>query len=137
MTEPEPVPPYTPDWDEAARRDDLIAEFAASFRAEVERQRRNRTDGRAALQKELEKVARSIDRALAFILDGDGDPGSVRAKLAELEARKRDLERQLGQRLLENLVRVAQRVRLLQRVQVLALQVLDELEQLGALVAHL
>ena len=78
-------------------RDDLIAEFAASFRAEVERQRRNRTDGRAALQKELEKVARSIDRALAFILDGDGDPGSVRAKLAELEARKRDLERQLGQ----------------------------------------
>lgn len=23
--EPEPVPPYTPDWDEAARRDDLMA----------------------------------------------------------------------------------------------------------------
>ena len=77
-------------------RDDLIAEFAASFRAEVERQRRSRTDNRPALQRELEKVSRSIDRALAFILEGDGDPGSVRHKLKELEARKRDLERQLS-----------------------------------------
>ncbi|MBU9700028.1 recombinase family protein [Rhodobacteraceae bacterium HSP-20] len=77
-------------------RDDLIAEFAASFRAEVERQRRSRTDNRPVLQKELEKVSRSIERALAFILEGDGDPGSVRHKLKELEARKRDLERQLS-----------------------------------------
>ena len=77
-------------------RDDLIAEFAASFRAEVERQRRSRTDNRPALQRELERVSRSIDRALAFILEGDGDPGSVRHKLKELEARKRDLERQLN-----------------------------------------
>ncbi|WP_158241909.1 hypothetical protein [Tabrizicola sp. TH137] len=78
-------------------RDELIAEFAGSFRAEVERQRRSRTDNRPALQKELEKVSRSIERALAFILEGDGDPGSVRAKLKELETRKRDLERQLTQ----------------------------------------
>jgi hypothetical protein len=40
---------------------------------------------------------RSIERALSFILEGDGDPGSIRAKLKELEARKRDLEHHLTQ----------------------------------------
>ncbi len=78
-------------------REDLIAEFAASFRAEVDRLRRSRKDNSVILQKELEKVTRSIERALAFILEGDGDPGSIRHKLKELEARKRDLERQLSQ----------------------------------------
>lgn len=78
-------------------RDDLIAEFAASFREEVQRLRHSRKDNSPTLQKELEKVTRSIDRALSFILEGDGDPGSIRAKLKELEARKRDLERQLTQ----------------------------------------
>jgi site-specific DNA recombinase len=34
---------------------------------------------------------------LTFILEGDGDPGSIRHKLKDLEARKRDLERQLTQ----------------------------------------
>ena len=34
---------------------------------------------------------------MSFILEGDGDPGSIRAKLTELEAHKRDLERQLTQ----------------------------------------
>jgi len=48
-------------------------------------------------RKELEKVNRSIERALTFILEGDGDPGSIRHKLKDLEARKRDLERQLTQ----------------------------------------
>ncbi len=79
------------------RREDLIAEFAASFREEVQRLRRSRKDNSATLQKELEKVTRGIDRALSFILEGDGDPGSIRVKLKELEARKRDLERQLTQ----------------------------------------
>ena len=46
---------------------------------------------------DLDKVTRSIDRALTFILEGDGDPGIVRQKLADLEARKRDLERALNQ----------------------------------------
>ncbi len=78
-------------------REDLIAEFAASFRAELDRLRRSRKDNSVTLQKELEKINRSIERALAFILEGDGDPGSIRAKLKELEARKRDLERQLTQ----------------------------------------
>ena len=78
-------------------REDLIAEFAASFREEVQRLRRSRHQNADAHRKELEKVNRSIERALAFILEGDGDPGSVRAKLKELEARRRDLERQLTQ----------------------------------------
>ena len=78
-------------------REDLVAEFAASFREEVQRLRRSRHQNADAHRKELEKVNRSIERALAFILEGDGDPGSIRAKLKELEARKRDLERQLSQ----------------------------------------
>jgi len=78
-------------------REDLIAEFAASFREEVQRLRRSRHQNADAHRKELEKVTRSIERALAFILEGDGDPGSVCAKLKELETRKRDLERQLAQ----------------------------------------
>ncbi|AZL61153.1 hypothetical protein EI545_12130 [Tabrizicola piscis] len=76
-------------------RDDLIAEFAASFRMEVERMRRSRHQNADVHRKDLDKVNRGIERALAFILDGDGDPGIVRQKLAELEARKRDLERSL------------------------------------------
>jgi site-specific DNA recombinase len=78
-------------------REDLIAEFATSFREEVQRLRRSPHQNADAHRKDLEKVTRSIDRALSFILEGDGDPGSIRAKLKELEARKRDLERQLTQ----------------------------------------
>ena len=76
-------------------REDLIAEFAASFRMEVDRLRRSRHQNVDAHRKDLDKVNRSIERAVAFILDGDGDPGIVRQKLSELEARKRDLERSL------------------------------------------
>jgi site-specific DNA recombinase len=75
-------------------RDDLIAEFAASFREEVQRLRRSRHQNADEHRKDLEKVTRSIDRALSFILEGEGDPGSIRAKLKELEARRRDIERQ-------------------------------------------
>jgi site-specific DNA recombinase len=76
-------------------REDLIAEFAASFRMEVDRLRRSRHQNVDANRKDLDKVNRSIERAVAFILDGDGDPGIVHQKLTELEARKRDLERSL------------------------------------------
>jgi site-specific DNA recombinase len=78
-------------------REELIAEFAASFREEVQRLRRSKHQNADIYRKELEKVNRSIERALTFILEGDGDPGSIRQKLSELEARKRDLERQLTQ----------------------------------------
>ncbi|MFM2350068.1 MAG: hypothetical protein RIR04_1034 [Pseudomonadota bacterium] len=78
-------------------REDMIAEFAATFRAEVDRLRRTRHQTADALRKDLDKVTRGIDRAITFILEGDGDPGIVRQKLADLEARKRDLERALNQ----------------------------------------
>jgi DNA invertase Pin-like site-specific DNA recombinase len=78
-------------------REELITEFAATFRAEVDRLRRTRHQSTDMLRKDVDKVNRSIDRALTFILEGDGDPGSVRQKLADLEARKRDLERSLNQ----------------------------------------
>jgi hypothetical protein len=76
-------------------REDLVAEFAAAFRAEVDRLRRTRHQDNAARRKELEKPDRGIERCVAFITDGDGDPGAVRAKLAELEARQRTLKRAL------------------------------------------
>ena len=76
-------------------RQDLIEEFAIAYREEVERLRRASTKDGSRLQKELAKVQRGIDRCLAYITDGDGDPGSVRGSLKELENRKRVVERQL------------------------------------------
>ncbi len=76
-------------------RQDLVEEFATAYREEVERLRRSRTNDGSRLQKELAKVQRGIDRCLAYIIDGDGDPGTVRGSLKELENRKRALERQL------------------------------------------
>jgi DNA invertase Pin-like site-specific DNA recombinase len=76
-------------------RDDLIAEFEEAFRSEVARLHRTRGQERTRLHKELAQVTRGIDRCLAFITDGDGTPDSVRGRLTELEARKRELEREL------------------------------------------
>ncbi len=77
-------------------REALVAEFAAAFRQELDRLRRTRASRGGSLRKELAKVERSIARCLAFITEGDGDPGSVRATLSELEERKRALEEQLA-----------------------------------------
>jgi hypothetical protein len=76
-------------------RDGMIEEFAMAFRAEIDRLRRSRHQSAAARRKELEKVDRGIERCVAFITEGDGDPSAVRTKLAELEAHKRTLERAL------------------------------------------
>ena len=76
-------------------RQDLIDEFATAYRAEVERLRRSRTNEDARLRKELARVQRGIDRCLAFITDGDGDPGAVRDSLSELQNRKRALAGEL------------------------------------------
>ncbi|WP_413717634.1 recombinase family protein [Silicimonas sp. MF1-12-2] len=76
-------------------RQDLVEEFATAYQEEVERLRCSRTNDGLRLQKELAKVQRGIDRCLAYITDGDGDPGTVRESLKELENRKRALERQL------------------------------------------
>jgi hypothetical protein len=43
------------------------------------------------LAKELQQVERGIKRCLDFITQADGDPGSVREQLRELESRKGEL----------------------------------------------
>ena len=73
----------------------LIDEFAAAFRAELERLRKTRGGRVAELQRELGKVERGNRRCLDFIVEGDGDPGSVAASLRDLEARKTTLQADL------------------------------------------
>jgi hypothetical protein len=77
-------------------RNDLIEEFALAYRAELKRLRKTCGSRGRQLQKDLAKVERGIARCLAFITEGDGDPGVVRETLKDLEARKRDLERRLA-----------------------------------------
>lgn len=76
---------------------DLIDEFASAYRAEIERLRGSRTNESTRLRKELAKAQRGIERCLAYITDGDGDPGAVRQSLKELERRKKVLDGQLRQ----------------------------------------
>ena len=73
----------------------LIDEFAAAFRAELERLRKARGSREAELHRGLAKVERGIRRCLDFIVGGDGDPGSVAASLRDLEARKTTLQADL------------------------------------------
>ena len=72
-----------------AGREDLIDAFATTYRAEINRLRKTKRARSAARHKELGKIERSIARCIAFITEGDGDPGTVRTTLADLEARKR------------------------------------------------
>ncbi len=76
-------------------RDDLIEEFAVAYRAELERLRKTRSSRGSQLRKELAKTERGIARCIAFITEGDGDPGTVRDSLRDLEARKKSLEQRL------------------------------------------
>jgi site-specific DNA recombinase len=76
-------------------REDMVNEFAIAFRAEVDRLRRARHQNSAARRSELQKVERGIERCLTYIIEGDGDPGVVRTKLAELEASRSTLMRAL------------------------------------------
>ena len=69
----------------------LIDEFEAEFKRELERLRRERGTAGRQLTRELQLVERGIKRCLEFILGGDGDPGSVRDQLRELENRKREI----------------------------------------------
>ncbi len=75
--------------------DDLIEAFATEFKAEVARLRKQRGARERQVQKDLNRVNASIKRCLTFITEGDGDPGLVRDKLHNLEARKREAERKL------------------------------------------
>jgi hypothetical protein len=59
------------------------------------RLRKERQGNGSRLSKELEQVERAIKRCVDFITGGDGDPGSVRDKLRELERRRSDIVAEL------------------------------------------
>jgi hypothetical protein len=67
----------------------LIDEFAAEFKRELTRLRK---EGQGANRRLLQQIERGVKRCLDFITGGDGDPGSVRDQLRRLEARKREIE---------------------------------------------
>ena len=73
----------------------LVATFATEFKKEITRLRKQRHGNERRLTKELRNVERGIRRCLDFITNGDGDPGSVRAQLQSLEARKRAIDGEL------------------------------------------
>ena len=70
----------------------LIEEFAAEFKRELARLRKEGHGASRRLLKDLQQVERGIKRCLDFITGGDGDPGSVRDQLRRLEARKREID---------------------------------------------
>ena len=103
-------------------RDELIDEFAAAYRDEVERLRKSRSRREADISAELSKVERGIERCLVFITEGDGDPNSVAAKLTELEARKKALTSLLAEAASVGAVQIHPNVAELYRRKVSALQ---------------
>ncbi len=72
--------------------EDLIEDFAAEFRRELARLRKERHGNERRHVKELQTVERGIKRCLDYITSGDGEPGLVRDQLQDLEARKRVIE---------------------------------------------
>jgi len=73
----------------------LVDEFAAEFKRELTRLRKERHGRNRHLLKDLQQVERGIQRCLDFIAGGDGDPSSVRDRLRCLEARKREISADL------------------------------------------
>ena len=73
----------------------LIDEFAAEFKRELARLRKEGDGAKRRLLRQLQDVERGIKRCLDFITGGDGDPGSVRDQLRHLEARKREIDADL------------------------------------------
>jgi site-specific DNA recombinase len=73
----------------------LVDEFAAEFKRELARLRKQGHGASRRLLKDLQQVERGIKRCLDFITGGDGDPGSVRDQLRRLEARKREIDTDL------------------------------------------
>ena len=69
----------------------LVEEFAAEFKRELTRLQKERHGTGRRLVKDLQQVERGIRRCLDFITGGDGDPGSVRDQLRQLETRKREI----------------------------------------------
>ncbi len=75
--------------------EELIDAFVAEFKAEAARIRKQRGALERQSSKDLNRVNASIQRCIAFITGGDGDPGLVRDELRLLEERKRNLERSM------------------------------------------
>ena len=69
----------------------LVDEFAAEFKRELTRLRKEHHGASRRLMKDLQQIERGIKRCLDFITGGDGDPGSVRDQLRQLETRKREI----------------------------------------------
>jgi DNA invertase Pin-like site-specific DNA recombinase len=76
----------------------LVDEFAAEFQRELMRLRKERHGDHRRLSRELEQVERGIKRCLEFVAGGDGDPGSVRDKLRELDQRRSEITAELTAR---------------------------------------
>jgi site-specific DNA recombinase len=80
----------------------LVEEFATEFKKELKRLRKTSGAAVRSLHKERQQMERGIKRCLDFIVGGDGEPGSVREQLRQLEARKRELSAELdGQNAVE------------------------------------
>ena len=69
----------------------MLHEFANELKAELERLRLTGDQDRSRIEAELRKTERGIKRCLAYIVDGDGDPGAVRDQLKKLETAKKEL----------------------------------------------
>ncbi|MCR9074120.1 MAG: recombinase family protein [Alphaproteobacteria bacterium] len=76
-------------------REELIAEFADVFKAELNRLQKTRHTRERAHAKELTKIENGIRRCLDYIVEGDGDPGAVRHTLQGLEAHKEAILRDM------------------------------------------
>jgi site-specific DNA recombinase len=77
---------------------ELVDEFASEFKRELTRLRKQQHGDNRRLSRDLEQVERGIKRCLEFITGGDGDPGSVRDKLRELEGRRNEIKAELKAR---------------------------------------
>jgi site-specific DNA recombinase len=75
--------------------EDLIQAFVTEFKAEVARLRKQRGNRERQTLKDMNKINAAIKRCITFITEGDDDPGLVRYELKVLEARKRDMDRQM------------------------------------------
>ena len=84
--------------------EELIVTFVSEFKKELERLRKERRSRDHRLSKEIGDVNRGIERCLAFITGGDGDPGIVRDELARLQQRKSEIEASLRHDLNKNVV---------------------------------
>src|SRR6516165_6447705 len=70
---------------------ELLDEFAAEFKRELTRLRRQQHGDSRRLSKDLGEVERGIKRCLEFIIGGDGEPGLVRDRLRQLEERRSEI----------------------------------------------